>query len=235
MNKKIMILGAGVIGSVYAVQFSNAGYDVTVVARSKRLKELLDKGLLYKESDKIHKANVKIISNVEDNDKYDFILIAVRCNQIKAALDEVKNNVTENIITMVNTGLGYSQWENIVGKGRIIATFPGAGGEIVYGVLHYKLTSPIIQKTTFGEASGRKPEVISELKKIMKKSKIHYSHCRNMDAWQKSHLAMVTVLANGIYLDGGDNYTTSKNKKAIKYMCLALKENYKALKKLQYP
>ena len=89
MNKKIMILGAGVIGSVYAVQFSNAGYDVTVVARSKRLKELLDKGLLYKESDKIHKANVKIISNVEDNDKYDFILIAVRCNQIKAALDEV--------------------------------------------------------------------------------------------------------------------------------------------------
>jgi 2-dehydropantoate 2-reductase len=36
-----------------------------------------------------------------------------------------------------------------------------------------------------------------------------------MDSWQKSHLGMVCPLAYGMYYDGGDNYTLSKNKKAI--------------------
>lgn len=148
---------------------------------------------------------------------------------------QIKNTKTDNIITMVNTGYGYSEWEKIVGNGRIIAAFPGAGGKIVDSILNYKLTSSIIQKTTFGDPLSEKKESIKELIAIMKKSRIKYSYCKNMDAWQKSHLAMVTVLANGIYMDGGDNYSTSKNKKAIKYMCLALKENYKALKKISIP
>lgn len=40
MNKRIMILGAGVIGSIYAIKFANAGYDITLVARSNRLNQL---------------------------------------------------------------------------------------------------------------------------------------------------------------------------------------------------
>lgn len=34
---KLLIYGAGVIGSLYAALFGEAGYDVTVYARGKRL------------------------------------------------------------------------------------------------------------------------------------------------------------------------------------------------------
>lgn len=47
----------------------------------------------------------------------------------------------------------------------------------------------------------------------------------------KTHLSIVTALANGIYQDGGNNYSTSKNRKAIRYIVDSLKSNLKQLKK----
>ena len=39
-----------------------------------------------------------------------------------------------------------------------------------------------------------------------------------MDAWQKSHVAMVTPSDTVIYYDGENNYSISKNKEAISQM-----------------
>jgi 2-dehydropantoate 2-reductase len=46
---------------------------------------------------------------------------------------------------MVNTAKGYEEWEGIIGTEKLIAAFPGAGGGIENGVLHYKLTPFIVQ------------------------------------------------------------------------------------------
>jgi ketopantoate reductase len=52
-DMRLLIYGAGVIGSTYAVYFSKVGYDVSVYARGKRLEELETKGLCYPEKGKI--------------------------------------------------------------------------------------------------------------------------------------------------------------------------------------
>ena len=44
---RILIYGAGVIGSLYAALFAKTGYDVSIYARGKRLEVLQTKGLLY--------------------------------------------------------------------------------------------------------------------------------------------------------------------------------------------
>jgi len=59
-----------------------------------------------------------------------------------------------------------------------------------------------------------------------------YSISNEMECWQKCHLAVVLPLANGIYKDGGNNYSTSKNKEAISYMAHSLKRNLAKLKAL---
>lgn len=231
----ILIYGAGAIGSIYAVMFSNAGYDVTVYARSARLMDLQSKGLLYDNNGTTKKAPVTITDKVDASDIYDYVFTTVRYEQIETALVELANNQSKNIVTMVNTPSGYSHWENIVGKDRIIPAFAGAGGRIDNGVLYYQLTPKIVQPTTFGEISGKNTERLKDLVKIFKTSKVPCSVSKNMEAWQKSHLAMVVPLASGIYYDGGDNYTTAKNKKAIRMMSVALKENFNALKKINVP
>lgn len=229
---KILIVGAGVIGSIYAVNLSKAGFDVTMLARSRRLGELREKGLVFWDSknNRLEKAEVKVINSLPDNDIYDYVFVTVRYEQIESALSDIKNNGSKSIVTMVNNPYGYDKWEKIVGKGRIIPAFPGAGGKIENGVLYYKLTSAFVQPTTFGELSGERSKRIMELYDILKSGGFPVSICDNMDAWQKSHLAMVIPMANAIYFDGGNNYTTAKNKEAIHNMSLALKENFNFLK-----
>ena len=67
---------------------------------------------------------------MSDNDAYDFILLTVRGNQLYEALAELKNNKSNTIVTMVNSLDSYKRWEDIVGIGRILSAFPGAGGSI---------------------------------------------------------------------------------------------------------
>jgi len=49
-NMRILMYGAGVIGSLYAILFANAGYDVSIYARGYRLEKLREKGMLYLEN-----------------------------------------------------------------------------------------------------------------------------------------------------------------------------------------
>ena len=43
---RILIYGAGVIGSLYAALFAQAGFDTSIYARGKRLETLQTRGLL---------------------------------------------------------------------------------------------------------------------------------------------------------------------------------------------
>ena len=43
---RILIYGAGVIGSLYAALFAEASYDTSIYARGKRLEALRNNGLL---------------------------------------------------------------------------------------------------------------------------------------------------------------------------------------------
>ena len=227
---KILIYGTGVIGSIYAVKLSNAGYDVSVYARGSRLQSLKTKGLLYIEKSTVLKASVKVLDKVNPTDIFDYVFVPVKYEQIEAALNELATNASQNIVTMVNNPKGYFAWEAIVGKGKLIPAFAGAGGKIEDDILYYAFTPSIIQSTTFGEIDGTITDRLRVLAEMFKTCKIPYSISKNMDAWQKSHIALVVPLANAIYFDGGDAYSTAKNKEAIRMMSATLRTNFKGLK-----
>ena len=139
---RILIFGAGVIGSLYGALFAEAGYDVYVYARGRRLESLTQDGLLYKGKGKIRKAPIKLLSKIEPGDRYDLVFLAVRENQLHTALEELRQNCSPTIVTMVNSLETYDQWEAICGAGRIIPAFPGAGGGFDGSVLDASLTHP---------------------------------------------------------------------------------------------
>ena len=87
---RILIFGAGVIGSLYGAMFAEAGYDVSVYARGRRLESLTQDGLLYKRKGKIRRASVNILSRLEVEDRYDLVFLTVRENQQHAAPDEIR-------------------------------------------------------------------------------------------------------------------------------------------------
>lgn len=197
---RLLIYGAGVIGCWYAVLFSKAGYDTTIYARGKRLELLRKEGLRYEVKGKVHKADIKIIGRLENEDSYDFIFLTVKENQVHTALEELSHNSSPNIVTMVNTIEGYENWERLSGEGRIIPAFPGSGGSFQDGILKAALTPYIIQPTTFAEIDGCRTERLDKLSKIFKSSRVPYQIVKNMQDWQLCHLAMVVPIADAYYM-----------------------------------
>ena len=195
---RLLIYGAGVIGSLYAVLLKKAGFDVSVYARGRRLAVLKSRGLLYYENNKLRQSKVKVLKELKRDDKYDFIFLTVRENQLYAALEELKYN-NSDIVTMVNSIDDYRNWEDICGKGRIIPAFPGAGGSIRNDILDAALTPSFVQPTTFGKISREKTVRINKLAGILKKAKIPYKIVDDMHLWQICHLAMVVPIADAYY------------------------------------
>lgn len=66
---RILIFGAGVIGSLYGTLLADAGYDVSIYARGRRLESLIRDGLLYKNGGKIRKAPVRVLSKLEEKER----------------------------------------------------------------------------------------------------------------------------------------------------------------------
>lgn len=226
---RILIYGAGVIGSIYAVYLYQSGCEVTVLARGHRLEELCQKGFLYRDGKRIQKADVRIIAQLEPDDRYDYIFLTVRAGQLHQALAQLKVNISPTIVTMVNSLEDYSLWEEICGKGRILPAFPGAGGSIREGILDAGLTPRLIQPTTFAEIDGSRTERIDTLKRILTSAGIPCQIVPDMHAWQICHLAMVVPLADAYYMVA-DPKAVHKDKAVMRKTAQALHENFVRLK-----
>lgn len=225
---RLLIYGAGVIGCLYAALFAEAGYDTAVFARGKRLETLERVGLLYEARGQTHKAAVRVMGKLADDDMYDFIFLTVRENQVHTALNDLSCNISPNIVTMVNTLEPYSEWEKICGSGRIVPAFPGAGGWFDKDILKAALTPRLIQPTTFAEISGVKTERISRLSMILKSSGIPCQVVKDMHSWQLCHLAMVVPIADAYY-EANDPEQAWREKKVMIRAARQMKSNFKAL------
>ena len=226
---RILFYGAGVIGSIYAFYLSRSGCEVAVLARGNRSEELHQKGLLYRNRKAIQKAEVQILKRLEPEDRYDYIFQTVRTGQLHQALEQLKDNVSPTIVTMVNSLDDYSQWEAICGKGRILPAFPGAGGSIRDGVLDAGLTPRLIQPTTFAEIDDSRTERLTILKRILVKAGIPCQIVPNMHAWQICHLAMVVPLADAYYMVA-DPEAVHRDKVVMRKTAQALHDNFAQLK-----
>ena len=226
---RILIYGAGVIGSIYAFYLSRSGCEVAVLARGHRLEELRQKGLLYRNRQAIQKAEVQIVERLEPEDRYDYIFLTVRTGQLHQALEQLKDNVSPTIVTMVNSLEDYSEWEEICGKGRILPAFPGAGGSIRDGVLDAGLTPRLIQPTTFAEIDDSRTERLTILKRILVKAGIPCQIVPDMHAWQICHLAMVVPLADAYYMVA-DPEAVHRDKVVMRKTAQTLHDNFAQLK-----
>ena len=229
-NMRILIYGAGVIGSLYAALFSASGVDTTVYARGRRLADLRQNGLRYEKGGRIQTADVRVLDVLMKDDIYDFIFLTVRENQLHEALVQLWENQGPYIVTMVNSLEDYSQWEALCGTGRIIPAFPGAGGGFEDGVLHGALTPRLIQPTTFSILPPEQEPEAKRLKALFKGAKIPYQQVADMHAWQLCHLAMVVPIADAYY-EASDPANAGAERTVMAHTAEALRKNFRTLRR----
>lgn len=233
---KICIYGAGVIGSIFAGKLALAGNDITILARGKRFEEIKTGGitLANPKTQKIEQVSVVVIDTLLAEDAFDYIIVAMQRTQVDDILPVLAKNCSKNIVFVVNTAGGYDKWADMIGKDRLMIGFPSAGGERKEGKVLYfigKGIQRIFQTTTFGEYSGKKTERVKTLIHLFNQAQIPSVYCRDMDAWQKTHVALVTNIANALYRYNCDNYRLGCSFSDVRQMVRAIKEGRKVLRR----
>lgn len=235
---KILVFGAGVLGSLYAARLFQTGNDVQLLARGSRYDEISRNGIILVNAMDRHREQVMlpVVKALEPDDEYDLVVVLVRQDQAAQVLPALAANRRSRIVLfMVNNPLGYTEWSAAVGRERIMLGFAGAGGTRINGEVRYHVVSGLLQPTTFGEIDGSNSPRLRRIKRLFAEAGFPTAICSNMDAWQKTHVAWVSPVANAIYMAGGDGRLLAGRPDVVNLMVDAIRESYSILHTLKTP
>lgn len=233
-----LVLGAGVLGSLYAAHIHQAGYEVSVLARGQRLTEIREHGILLRHAldGRQSHVTVPVVDRLEADDAYDLILVLVRDDQLDSTFETLaRNRASNTLLFMVNNPAGSARIADAVGAERLMLGFPGAAGYRTDETVQYLVLPRWFQPTTLGEPDGRRTGRLAEAREMFRRSGFPVSLCQDMDAWYKYHAAWVAPVAYAIYAASGSNSDLAGQPGLIRLMLRSINEGWDALRELDLP
>jgi 2-dehydropantoate 2-reductase len=233
---KILVYGAGVLGSLYAARLKEAGHEVALLARGRRLADLIQHGIILEDAFTRRRTRtiVDLVDALRPDDSYDLILVIVRKSQVAEVLPSLSANWnTPAVLFLVNNAAGPDELA-AVGQDRLLIGFPGAGGTREGHVVRYLLAGRR-QPTSIGEPDGRLTPRLDEIAGALRAAGFQVAIRRDMDAWLKTHVALVSPLANALYLAEGDIYRLAGDREALSLLVQAVREGFRVLRLLGVP
>jgi 2-dehydropantoate 2-reductase len=221
---RILVIGAGVNGSVCAAELHRAGNDVTVLARGKRLEELKERGIEIEDPLKGTRTvtRVPVADRLSSEDVYEYILVVVRKNQVSDLLPVLAQNRSPSIVFMVNTALGPDDWIAALGAKRVMLGFVFAGGRREGSLIRAIRAKGL--GTPFGEVNGAITQRLTTLVRILNRAGLKARAITNMPDWLVTHAAMVAPLAMLILKHGCDTYALARSREDIGIAANAIRE-----------
>ncbi len=233
-DMKVLIFGAGVLGSLYAALLHEAGSNVTLVARGKRYEELSKYGVVLKKFDTGEESTtrVRVVEGMPADEYFDVCLVLVQKTQLESTLSALKVNPhIPAFVFMNNTAEGPQAMIDALGRERVMMGHANAGGERVGHVVHYMIT----QEITLGELDGQKSERLLQIADILKKAGIDVAFSANIDSWKRYHVALAMPFGCAMYMNESCNIKLSKNREDVVKCLQGIREAFTVLRKLGYP
>lgn len=220
---KIIVLGAGVQGTLYGVRLARAGHDVTLIARGTRAAELRLRGAVIEEAltGRTDTVQLPVSERLSPDANADVCLVVVRREQITEILfDLVAASAIRRFVFMVNHANGSERILNALSPARVVLAFPGAAGRINGGVDHYV---EVDQQPTAVEANAE------DIAALLRGAGFRVTRVRDMDAWLRRHAVFVTAVAGALYEAGGDARRLAASPEGVGTFIKAVREGWSAL------
>ena len=232
---KTIIFGAGPLGTLMAARLNEAGEDVTLLARGKRLEDLKEYGAIINiegtEIEEVEK--VKVVDSFKPDDYYDLVIIAMRKNHADLIISDLaKNKNVPTYLFMGNNAAGPEELIDALGKDRVMLGFPYPGGHREDPkVVVLKIDEKKQYKIPIGEVDGKirpRTEAVAGLLRKMRGYKVEIR--TDMVYWLKYHAAMLmSGFVPAIYASGIDMKKLGNDKELLYDAMKATKEAIKAL------
>jgi 2-dehydropantoate 2-reductase len=228
---RILVLGAGVIGSVYAGKLLDAGHEVTFLARGRRLADLKSHGLILVDAASgirtAHPATV--LSRPAPDAHFDLVLVPVRSEQLDGVLP-VLSRMTGGADVLFFGNIGDHRAAIVTALGhRVVFGFPASGGTRNGATVTYVLIRQ--QRTMLGEPDGSITPRIRRLQQLFEGAGFTTRISSDIGAWLLGHSAFVVPIAFALYRDGIDPARLAADKATMRLMVLATREAFTALRR----
>ncbi len=233
---RILVFGAGVLGSLYAARLQDAGHEVTVVARGQRYRDIRERGIVvvYADARERTTTRVDVVERMPVNQHYDFCLVPVQKTQLEGALPALAGNPhIPAFLFMVNTTQGPQAMIDALGRDRVLLGFANLGGERDGHVVKVMVAKD--KPVTIGEPDGSRSERLRRIAAAFGDAGMRVDISRNMDAWLKYHVALVGPLANALYMAGSCNYKLAHNRRMVKKGLQGMREAMGVMRALGIP
>ncbi|HUT19916.1 MAG TPA: 2-dehydropantoate 2-reductase N-terminal domain-containing protein [Anaerolineae bacterium] len=238
---KVLVYGAGPLGSLFAARLQQGGHDVSILARGQRLADLREHGIVLEEvrTKERSATRVNVVEALAPDDAYDLVLVIMRKNHALQILPTLAaNGRTPNVLFLMNNAAGPEQLIEALGKERVLIGFPGAAGYREGHVVHYLAGTPEEPwPVYFGEADGRTTARTTAVAEIIEGGPGFEAQIRpDMDAWLKYHVALLMPsLGPALYAAGLDHRRLARTRDLIVLAIRAIREGFQVLGALGYP
>lgn len=233
---KILVYGAGVLGSYLAHVLIRGGNDVTLLARNERFKELKKNGLVIHHyiQCKTTIDKVKVIDSLSSDDVYEIIFVVMQYTHLNSILPYLSNNQSSNIIFVGNNAdpnaIKNYMLKHSCNEKHIAFGFQSTGGRRENGkVICARIMGQMELGGLDGDLSWK-----NIIDKAFMNAKYKLTYFDDMDSWLKSHIALIMPLCYASYACNGNLHKVAKSKKLLTQIIKAIDEGYKVLESLGY-
>ena len=203
---RILVIGAGVVGSFNAARLFDGGQDVTLLARGQRLAELREHGVVMENARTGRRTvtRVPLTDRVGPDDHYDLAVVVVRRNQIPSVLPMLaRAKAVPAVLFLGNNAAGSADLVQALGRGRVLIGVVNAGGERKDGVVRYLAWKGPLTALQLTELDGRPTARSDRILEAFRSSGLPARFNPAVDAFLKTHAAGLPGFAGALYLAGG--------------------------------
>jgi 2-dehydropantoate 2-reductase len=221
----ILIVGAGVIGTVYGAHLAAAGSKVSVLSHGPRTAEVAATGLSAR--DALGGGEVRSAAAVVPDAKgeYDIVLVAVRRDQLASACAGlVALKGMPAVVFLGNNPAGRPAIPADL-PGDIYLGFPGIGGVMTGGIAEYVRIRQ--QPTALPRAVDPR---LTALASALSGRGFAIQRVADMDGWLAYHAAFVACIAAALYRCGTDPTRLAADRATLALMGQAITEAFAALR-----
>lgn len=222
---RILVYGAGVIGTNLAADLYASGKDVTLLARGGWADTLEKHGLTVKSAffPKKRTWPIPVIRELKRDDAYDVIFVVMRYTQLDSVIPDLLSNVSENIVLIGNDPCAPAYREKLKGKNVLFGFYMAAGHREPDRVVSFSL-----KKITIGQLRDD-PGNEDLIRSIFDGTKIKAIYQPNMEDYLLCHAAFVMPIGFACYHCDGDLKRISRDKAYLNRIIDANIEGYQAI------
>ena len=222
----VLLIGGGVIGSVYAAQFALAGHLVNVLAHGSRDKALAANGIRLKDvvTQHLDTVPVTLVKNVSGK-SFDIVIIAVQAKQLLSTFPVIQSLAGEpRLLFLGNNPDGHKLIPKDL-PGTVQLGFPGIAGNINNGLVEYV---HIAQQPTTLEVSHSPANQI--IHSVLEAQGFKLQETATIDGWLAYHAVLISSISMALLRVDANADRLGRDPKLLSLMCRSIEEGYGMLK-----